>query len=95
MAQDDDSRVSRRCVVSGEVQGVWFRASTRDKARELGVSGEARNLPDGTVEVLMTGPQEGVDALCDWLWQGPPKARVSAVDCQSTAVTDYSGFSTA
>ena len=91
----ESDQVSRRCVVAGQVQGVFFRASTRDKARELGVSGEARNLPDGTVEVVMTGTPRQLDALCDWLRRGPPQASVSRLDCRDTALTPYRGFTTA
>jgi acylphosphatase len=71
--------IARRCLVSGRVQGVYFRASTRDRARSLGVTGHARNLPDGRVEVLACGPRARVEELCNWLWQGPPAARVDAV----------------
>lgn len=70
-----------RCVVSGRVQGVWYRASTQDRARELGVTGQAVNLPDGSVEVIACGEQAAVQALCDWLWQGPELAQVTGVDC--------------
>lgn len=72
---------ARRCLVSGLVQGVFYRASTAARARELGLEGYALNLPDGRVEVLAVGPAESVNALCDWLWQGPELARVRAVDC--------------
>jgi acylphosphatase len=71
--------IARRCVVSGRVQGVYYRASTRDRARSLGVTGYARNLPDGRVEVLACGPLARVEELCAWLWRGPPAARVDAV----------------
>lgn len=71
----------RRCYVSGRVQGVFFRSSTRNQAQSLGVSGYARNLPDGRVEVLACGPDAAVQRLCDWLAQGPPDARVSEVTC--------------
>lgn len=87
-------RVSRHCRVTGRVQGVWFRASTRDKALELGLEGEARNLPDGAVEVVVTGPPAQVDALCRWLWRGPPMAQVERVECREVAVTGHRGFST-
>lgn len=70
----------RRCIVSGQVQGVFFRASAARRARELGVSGHALNLADGTVEVLAIGPQAAVEALSDWLAIGPPAARVSSVE---------------
>jgi acylphosphatase len=70
-----------RCWVSGRVQGVWFRASTREKAEGLGLTGYARNLPDGRVEVLACGAEADLKVLQDWLWQGPPKAEVSGVFC--------------
>jgi acylphosphatase len=72
--------VVRRCFVSGRVQGVFYRASTQHKATELAISGYARNLPDGRVEVLMAGTQPAVQALIDWLHTGPPAARVTQVD---------------
>jgi len=79
-------RVARRCFVAGRVQGVFYRASTQSRARSLGVTGYARNLPDGRVEVLACGTPAAVQALCDWLWAGPPAADVTAVDVQSVAV---------
>ena len=72
----------RRCLVAGRVQGVFYRASTRQRARELGVSGHARNLPDGRVEVLAWGDAEAVQRLCDWLWQGSPASHVTTVDVE-------------
>jgi acylphosphatase len=73
---------ARRCLVAGRVQGVFFRASTRARATALGVTGHARNLPDGRVEVLACGSAAAVQALCEWLWEGPPAAEVTAVDCE-------------
>lgn len=72
--------IARRCFVSGRVQGVFYRASTRQQAVALGLSGYARNLPDGRVEVLAVGESAAVRALIDWLAQGPPAAQVAAVD---------------
>lgn len=86
--------VCRRCVVSGHVQGVFFRASTRSKARELGLSGWARNRSDGTVEVLACGDAGAVQRLCDWLWQGPDTARVDRVTCEPTAAAPPQTFTT-
>jgi acylphosphatase len=77
--------IARRCLVAGRVQGVFFRASTRARAEALGVTGHARNLPDGRVEVLACGSDAAVQALCDWLWRGPPAADVMAVDCETVA----------
>jgi acylphosphatase len=76
----NESFVARRCLVSGRVQGVYFRASTRDQARPLGLLGHARNLDDGRVEVLVVGPEDAVATLIDWLGKGPPSARVDRVD---------------
>jgi acylphosphatase len=68
-----------RFVVGGKVQGVFFRASTREQAERLQLRGHARNLPDGRVEVLAGGSVDAVDALARWLAQGPPQARVETV----------------
>ncbi|MGD9388697.1 MAG: acylphosphatase [Gammaproteobacteria bacterium] len=89
--------VARRCIVTGRVQGVFFRDSTARRASELGVTGVARNLPDGTVEVLACGDEAAVAALCEWLWEGPPAARVDGVDVETRALPDPlpRGFSTA
>jgi acylphosphatase len=77
-------------VVRGRVQGVWFRASTRDVADRYGVSGWVRNEPDGTVRAHLEGPTGGVDAVLDWMrGGGPPRAHVTAVET-STAVADAS-----
>jgi acylphosphatase len=74
--------IARHCFVSGRVQGVFYRASTRQKATELGVSGYATNLADGRVEVLAVGDAAAVKSLIDWLWVGPPSARVASVDVE-------------
>jgi len=68
-----------RFLVSGRVQGVFYRASTRAQARQLALTGHARNLPDGRVEVIAHGSPAALDALERWLWQGPPAAEVGAV----------------
>ena len=78
--------IARRCFVAGRVQGVFYRASARQRATELGVTGYARNLADGRVEVLACGSREAVEEFCAWLWQGPPAASVTAVDVEDLAV---------
>ena len=77
-----------RCRVTGRVQGVFFRASTERKARSLGVVGHARNLPDGSVEVLAVGTAAALSELRAWLRAGPPQARVTAVDCEPEPLPD-------
>ena len=69
-----------RFLVSGKVQGVFFRASTREQALKLGLRGYAKNLPDGRVEVLAEGEASALDALERWLHVGPPMARVGTVE---------------
>jgi len=79
-------RIVRRCLVTGRVQGVFFRASTRARAESLGVTGYARNLSDGRVEVLACGTFAAVESLCDWLWEGPPAAEVTSVEVEPVAL---------
>jgi acylphosphatase len=68
-----------RCLVGGRVQGVYFRAATVERATVLGLCGWVRNLPDRRVEVLASGDSEAVAALTEWLWEGPPRAKVVSV----------------
>lgn len=76
-----------RFLVAGRVQGVAFRAHTRDRARSLGLSGHARNLDDGRVEVLASGDPAALDALAAWLAHGVPPARVDALERTEIAAT--------
>ena len=69
----------RRFHITGKVQGVYFRHSTRVEAERLAVTGYARNLPDGSVEVVAQGPAGAVERLRQWLHQGPKMARVETV----------------
>jgi len=84
----------RRFLVRGRVQGVWFRASTRDEARRLGLAGHALNLPDGRVEVLACGADAALDVLAAWLRRGPPLAEVQEVLSEDLAERPVSGFTT-
>lgn len=77
-----------RYRVSGRVQGVFYRASTRRKAVELGISGRVRNLPDGSVEVLACGDAAALDTLREWLQVGPEMARVDSVECTAAPEVD-------
>jgi acylphosphatase len=81
-----DSRPSldaaRRVRVRGRVQGVFFRASTAERATALRLRGRAENRPDGTVLILAAGAPEALDKLVDWLHRGPPMARVDAVEVE-------------
>jgi acylphosphatase len=71
---------SKMCWVSGRVQGVYYRGTAASRAREMGVSGYARNLPDGRVEVLVQGTAAAVAAYIQWLWVGSGASKVSGVE---------------
>ncbi|MDQ4095162.1 MAG: acylphosphatase [Actinomycetota bacterium] len=77
--------VAKRVLVSGRVQGVFFRDSCRREAERLGVSGAARNLADGRVEVLASGAEAAVDRLIEWCRQGPPHASVDSVEVEQVS----------
>ncbi len=89
------STTATHCVhfrVQGLVQGVCFRASARDTAIRLGLTGWVRNRIDGDVVLVACGTTEQVEALEQWLWQGPPAARVSSVRRREAPLQDYAGF---
>jgi len=83
-----------RFLVSGRVQGVFYRASTREQALALGLTGMARNLSDGRVEVIACGSSEAIDMLERWLHRGPPAARVEQVLRETCADWIGGGFAT-
>lgn len=83
---------TRRFLVSGRVQGVGFRAATRAQAHTLGLAGHARNLADGSVEVLAQGEAAGLAKLESWLRRGPPLARVEAVSAEDGESAALRGF---
>lgn len=77
---EGDSNQKARVYVSGRVQGVFFRDATRQKARELGLSGRVSNLDDGRVEAVFEGEAEAVREAVAWCAEGPPEADVEDVD---------------
>ena len=86
--------VAARFIVTGRVQGVFFRASTREEALKLQLTGHAKNLPDGRVEVLAIGEAAAVAALERWLSHGPPLAKVEKVVRQDAEVEALEAFAT-
>lgn len=89
--------ICKKCVVGGRVQGVFYRATAARRARELGIHGHARNLPDGRVEVLACGDREVVEAFVSWLWIGSSACKVTSVEADDSPVSAPlpSGFHTA
>lgn len=84
--------VAKRIVVSGRVQGVFYRDTCRREANRLGIAGSAQNLPDGTVEVIADGEPGAVDELIAWCKRGPAQADVDSVEVSDAAPTGATTF---
>ncbi|GAA3287997.1 MULTISPECIES: acylphosphatase [Dactylosporangium] len=84
--------IRTRVVISGRVQGVYFRDTCRRVAREHGVAGWVRNLPDGRVEAVFEGTAEAVAAMVTWSGEGPPEAAVTGVSARDEPVEALQGF---
>lgn len=80
------------CIVSGKVQGVFYRANVQDKARQLGLTGWVRNLASGEVELTAYGHQEELDEFAAWLWRGPLEAEVKHVAVNQVAYQETLDF---
>jgi acylphosphatase len=78
--------ICRKCLVGGRVQGVFYRATVAQRARELSVTGYAKNLPDGRVEVLACGESAAVQTLVEWLWVGSSASKVTSVEAIDVSV---------
>ena len=84
----------RRVIAHGRVQGVFFRDSTRREAERRGVSGWARNAPDGTVEAVFEGASDAVEAMLEFVRRGPGRAAVSRIDVTEEEPEGLTGFGT-
>jgi acylphosphatase len=81
-------------VISGRVQGVWFRASTRDKAQQLGLTGWVKNTSEGNVEAVFEGEEKLINEMLDWCHHGPPLAQVKNVEIKKRRPSnDFDDFS--
>ncbi len=89
---DKKDRVRAHVFVSGRVQGVFYRASTRDAARKHNVDGWVRNLNDGRVEAVFEGATDAVETMCEWCETGSPQADVSAVEITVEPPEGLTGF---
>ncbi|WP_049922136.1 acylphosphatase [Halopiger djelfimassiliensis] len=85
-------RTRAHVFVSGTVQGVYYRATTRDTAREAGVDGWVKNLPDGRVEAVFEGPEEAVESMLEFCHEGSPAAEVEDVDVEYEEPQGETGF---
>ena len=82
---------TQHLLIFGRVQGVWFRESMRREAERLGIGGWVRNAPDGSVEAVIQGSDEAVDALIAWARSGPPQAQVERIEL-TEAHGQFKGF---
>jgi acylphosphatase len=78
--------------ISGKVQGVWFRQSTKAEAEKLNLNGTARNMPDGTVEIHAEGDKKDLEKLLDWCREGPDHADVNETHYNVLPLQGYEGF---
>ncbi|KTG10196.1 acylphosphatase [Haloprofundus marisrubri] len=85
-------RTRAHVFVTGRVQGVFYRANTRDTARERGVDGWVRNLDDGRVEAVFEGPTDAVESMVEWCETGSPDATVDSVDAEYEDPEGLDGF---
>jgi len=88
----EDERMRVRAIVSGRVQGVWFRQSTADEARRIGVDGWVRNLEDGRVEAVFEGTPDAVGLALAYVDHGPERAQVDEVEAIAEAPEGLYGF---
>lgn len=92
--EEEPDNVRAEVVISGRVQGVFFRAHTRERARELGLTGWVRNRFDGRVEAVFEGQRGKVQRMVAWCYRGPRYAQVDNVDVEWQGPTgEFTGFS--
>ncbi len=88
----EEPAIRRHVIVSGRVQGVFFRDSTRREAERLGVAGWVRNVDDGTVEAVLEGEASAVEAMLEFCRRGPERARVDSLEVAEQAVEGLRDF---
>jgi acylphosphatase len=85
--------VTYSIIVSGKVQGVFYRQNTKEKAITIGITGTVENLSTGQVKIIATGTKEQIEVLINWCKQGPPKAKVTAVEIAELPLQSFDRFS--
>ena len=86
------AKTTRHVIISGRVQGVWFRGWTKQKASSLGLTGWVRNRRDGTVEAIFQGNVADIDAMLNACWQGPPAASVADIRVADGVLSNFHNF---
>ena len=85
-------KICLHCFISGHVQGVFFRRETRNKAMALQLTGWVRNLSDGRVEAVICGEESTICMMKNWLWEGPPLAKVTEIVVEEIPWQKYNTF---
>jgi acylphosphatase len=80
-------------TVSGKVQGVWYRQAAKEQAQQLGITGQVRNQPGGSVHIIATGTKEQLDELRSWCSKGPPRAIVENIEVKELPLHSFERFS--
>ena len=86
------AKITRHVIISGRVQGVWFRGWTKQQASSLGITGWVRNRRDGTVEAIFQGDAADIDAMLNACWQGPPAASVADIRVVDGVLSNFHNF---
>lgn len=84
--------ITRKLTITGKVQGVWYRASAKDKALELSLTGKVWNETNGDVGAIVTGDEKNVQRFIDWCYQGPPLSNVESVSVEEMDQQEFKGF---
>lgn len=83
---------TKHLLIKGKVQGVFYRATAREVAEKLGLTGWVKNTEEGHVEAVVSGAEQPLQQFVEWCWQGPPRAVVTAVDIVHLPGDDFTGF---
>lgn len=75
-------------TINGKVQGIWFRANTKQKAEQLGITGWVKNIPNGSVEAIFEGEENCIKEMIDWCQHGPPQAKVENIEIKEQSITN-------
>ncbi len=86
------AKISRHCLITGKVQGVFYRQATKEQALLRGLTGWVKNLPDNSVEAVIVGDEEQVATMLEWLAVGPPRAAVNNLNVSNIEIQPYNSF---
>ncbi len=89
---EEENRERAHVFISGKVQGVFYRANTKEMAAQIGIDGWVKNLNDGRVEAVFEGERKDIEKIIDWCWEGSPQANVEDIDVSWEGPNGIDGF---